>query len=118
MSAGIFLSQLTKEEWDEDRINIIGQNGNDGLHYKETDMSGEIEEMYAEERSKLTTSTDYVVKDLKSREIFGFYKYKKFLTDKTDEDMLQHLYEELLDAAVYIKTLIEQRKKEPSGRCC
>ena len=23
-------------EWDEQRIDIIGQNGNDGLHYKQT----------------------------------------------------------------------------------
>lgn len=23
------------EEWDDDRIDIIGQNGNDGLHYNE-----------------------------------------------------------------------------------
>lgn len=121
MSAGRFLNLLAKEDWDEGRIDIIGQNGNDGLHYKEIDMSGGIEEMYAEERKNLVTSTDFVVKDLKSREAFGFYKYKKFLTDKTDEDMLQHLYEELMDACVYIKTLIEQRKiseQVPHGRCC
>lgn len=27
------LKQLEKEEWGEDRINIIGQNGGDGEHY-------------------------------------------------------------------------------------
>ncbi len=32
------------------------------------------------------------------------------LSSNTDEDMLQHLYEELLDASMYIKTLILQRK--------
>lgn len=62
------------------------------------------------ERFIQPTATDMVVKDMKQREIFGFKKYNKYLTDKTDEDMLQHLYEELLDAAVYIRTLIEQRK--------
>lgn len=56
------------------------------------------------------TSTDNVIKDLRNREKFGYKKYGKFLTKKTDEDMLQHLYEELLDASLYIKTLIEQRK--------
>lgn len=55
------------------------------------------------------TSTDLVIRDMKQREIFGFKKYNKFLTEKTDEDMLQHLYEELLDGAVYIRTLIGQR---------
>ncbi len=57
-----------------------------------------------------TTSTDDVIRDLRQREKFGFKKYGKFLTKDTDEDMLQHLYEELMDAAVYIKTLINQRK--------
>lgn len=58
-----------------------------------------------------TTTTDYVIEDLKERESFGFKKYGKYLTTKTNEDMLQHLYEELLDASVYIKTLINQRNE-------
>lgn len=56
------------------------------------------------------TSTDEVIKDMRKREKLGYKKYNKFLTKETDEDMLQHLYEELLDAAVYIKTLIMQRE--------
>ncbi len=56
------------------------------------------------------TATDLVIKDLREREKMGYKKYGKFLTHKTDEDMLQHLFEELLDASLYIKTLIEQRK--------
>ena len=27
------------ENWDDKRIDVIGQNGNDGLHYKENEMS-------------------------------------------------------------------------------
>lgn len=57
------------------------------------------------------STTKDVVKDLKARETFGLQKYGKTLTVNTDEDMLQHLYEELLDGAVYIKTLINQRNK-------
>lgn len=57
-----------------------------------------------------TTSVDEVIKDMRKRERMGFKKYKKFLTKNTDEDMLQHLYEELLDGAFYIKTLIMQRE--------
>ena len=57
-----------------------------------------------------TTATDDVIKDLRTREKMGYKKYNKFLTPDTDEDMLQHLFEELLDASLYIKTLINQRK--------
>jgi hypothetical protein len=38
------------------------------------------------------------------------YKYNRFLRADCPDDMLQHLYEELLDAAVYIKTLINQQE--------
>lgn len=57
------------------------------------------------------STTKDVIKDLKKREAFGLTKYGKLLTKDTDEDMLQHLYEELLDASVYIKTLINQKRK-------
>jgi len=56
------------------------------------------------------TSWDTVIEDIRQREDFGYKKYGKYLDKNTDEDMLQHLYEELLDATVYIKTLINQRK--------
>ena len=56
------------------------------------------------------TSWDYVLEDIAKREKMGYNKYGKYLTVNTDEDMLQHLYEELLDATVYIKTLLMQRK--------
>ena len=56
------------------------------------------------------SSTKQVIKDMKERECFGIQKYGQSLNVGTKEDMLQHLYEELLDASVYIKTLIEQRK--------
>ena len=55
------------------------------------------------------TATDNAIADLRAREKLGYKKYNKFLTPDTDEDMLQHLYEELLDASLYIKTLINQR---------
>lgn len=55
------------------------------------------------------TATDDVIKDLRDREKIGFKKYSKFLTPDTDEDMLNHLYHELLDAGLYLRTLINQR---------
>lgn len=56
-----------------------------------------------------TTWTN-VIEDIVKREKMGYNKYGKYLSKHTDEDMLQHLYEELLDATVYIKTLLLQRK--------
>lgn len=50
-----------------------------------------------------------VIADLREREQFGALKYGKFLTHHSNEDMMQHLYEELLDASCYIRTIIKQR---------
>lgn len=82
-------------------------------------MSDGATEMALEERKQheelthraFETSTDLVIRDMARREGFGYHKYGKYLHVNTDEDMLVHLYEELLDGAVYIRTLIEQRKK-------
>ena len=63
-----------------------------------------------EKPKELNTSPTQVIKDLCNREMFGKAKYGKELTANTDEDMLNHLYNELLDGAVYIRTLISQRK--------
>ena len=54
---------------------------------------------------------DIVITEMRLRSETGYKKYKKYLTEDTDEDMLRHLYEELLDASVYIRTLMEQRNR-------
>ena len=64
----------------------------------------------SEEVAKQGETLKNVVSDLRKRETLGLQKYGKTLNRDTDEDMLQHLYEELLDASMYIKTLILQRK--------
>ena len=70
-------------------------------------MMGDCSDILKEDEA---TSWDYVLEDIAKREKMGYNKYGKYLTVKTDEDMLNHLYEELLDATVYIKTLLLQRK--------
>lgn len=55
-----------------------------------------------------------VIKDIKKRDKFGIKKYKISLNTTTKKDMLVEHYEELLDAIVYIKTLILQRKQNAS----
>lgn len=51
-----------------------------------------------------------VIKDMIDRNEMGAQKYGRYLRDDCPDDMLQHLYEELLDASVYIKTLMLQRE--------
>lgn len=55
------------------------------------------------------TSWDYVLEDIAKRERMGYNKYGKYLTEDTDEDMLNHAYNEALDLVVYLRTLILQR---------
>jgi len=52
--------------------------------------------------------TQMVMDDLESRSAIGFTKYGTTMdrTDLTRKQWLQHLYEELLDAAQYTKKLI------------
>lgn len=57
---------------------------------------------------------DLVIKDMKKRETLGLNRYGTTLNINTTKDMLQEHYEELLDAVVYIKTLLEQRKQNAS----
>lgn len=76
--------------------------------WSEQDARWEVD--FQEEVSPKVTSWDYVREDINNREEMGALKYNKYLTPNTSEDMLQHLYEELLDATVYIKTLLLQRE--------
>jgi len=47
--------------------------------------------------------------DMKARDTFGFKKYKTHLQPFNGRDTLYDIYEELLDAVVYIKTMIYER---------
>lgn len=55
------------------------------------------------------SATTEVIKELRKRECVGLQKYGKSLNKHTTEDMMQHLLEELLDAACYIKTEMMKR---------
>ena len=52
-----------------------------------------------------------VVADMVRRNEQGQEKYNRYLRTDCPDDMLSHLYNELLDAIVYIKTLMSQREK-------
>jgi len=51
---------------------------------------------------------DSIIEDLESRENKGLETYGTTVdrNDLTQEEWMQHLYEELLDSAVYLKKLI------------
>jgi hypothetical protein len=53
---------------------------------------------------------DYVVADIRLRNEMGRKKYGVTLKPSTNEDLLQHAYEEALDLTVYLKTEILKRK--------
>lgn len=55
---------------------------------------------------------DLVVADMKERDAMGERKYGRRLRAGDGRDSLTDLYQELLDAAVYIRKAIEERKKE------
>jgi hypothetical protein len=47
--------------------------------------------------------TEAVIEDLKSRSERGIKKYNTTLDQNNKDDYMNHLYEELLDAAQYVK---------------
>ena len=53
---------------------------------------------------------EYVKEDIDKRNEMGKAKYGVTLNATTEEDMLQHAYEEALDLVVYLKTEINKRK--------
>lgn len=52
---------------------------------------------------------NHVIMDMVARNEFGAKKYNRYLLPNDGRDSLQDLYEELLDAAVYIKKLMMER---------
>ena len=58
------------------------------------------------------TSWDYVLEDIAKRERMGYNKYGKYLTASTNEDMLNHAYNEALDLVVYLRTLLLQKETD------
>lgn len=57
-----------------------------------------------------TPTWEFVIADMWQRNQEGKEKYNRYLMPDCPDNMLQHLYEELLDAAVYTKTLLLQQQ--------
>jgi hypothetical protein len=65
-----------------------------------------------------STIISMVQNDLYNRELRGLSKYNTTVdrTDLTEIDWLQHAYEEALDMAVYLKKIIQDKKREESKK--
>jgi len=57
-------------------------------------------------KNNLPAVWDLVIKDMKERDEFGLNRYGVRLQPYNGRNSLQDLYEELLDAVVYIRQLI------------
>lgn len=79
------------------RIDIIGQNGNDGLHYEQ-----QTDPIVESVRQKLLT-----------RSTVGLAKYGTTLIrdDLSRLDWLRHAQEEAMDLANYLEVLIREAEK-------
>lgn len=53
---------------------------------------------------------DLVLEDLKARKQLGLERYGTFLQAFNNRNAMQDLYEELLDACVYIRQVLEENK--------
>jgi hypothetical protein len=57
-------------------------------------------------KNNLPHSWDLVLKDITKRDELGFKRYGTHLQPFNGRNQLQDLYEELLDAVVYLRTLL------------
>ncbi len=81
-----------QEEEAYERQKAIFQNGNDGLHY---DF----------DYKKKDAIVENLKKEFDIRSKIGIKKYNTTLEENNNDDFLQHLKEELMDACLYITKL-------------
>lgn len=72
-----------------------------------------------EKEVKVVDLTDPIIEKLKAkfdeRSLVGIDKYGTTLEQNNDDDFLNHLLEELMDASAYIMKLIDQREKNKNN---
>lgn len=72
-----------------------------------------------EKEVKVVELTDPIIEKLKAkfdeRSTVGIKKYGTTLEQNNDDDFLNHLLEELMDASAYIMKLIDQREKNKNN---
>ena len=89
----------------ETRMNVIAQNGNNGLHYEELQGYQEAQRPFVPESKD--TIVESVIDKYKKRSETGVQKYGTTM-DRNDlnlTDWFTHLQEELMDATIYLEKL-------------
>ena len=61
-------------------------------------------------RSDLPSMHDLVIADFQERKSFGLRKYGTILTAHNGRDPIKDLYEELMDALVYLRQIMAERE--------
>jgi hypothetical protein len=80
------------------------------MEQNNTDTTYDVKIKYVSESETLKS----VIKDLTDRERVGFQKYGTTVdrNDLSEQEWLQHAYEEMLDAAMYLNKIMSLRKNQ------
>lgn len=117
------------KDWSKAWEEAMKKRFNEGVEKVYTNVShgtisegflGHIDKMgTAEKPVNVENITDPIIEKLKAkfdeRSAVGIKKYGTTLEQNNDDDFLNHLLEELMDASAYIMKLIDQREKNKNN---
>ncbi len=109
------------DNWNKAWEEAMKKKFNNGVEKLYTNASyGKINKMNTPEKPvNVETITDPIIEMLKQkfdqRSAVGINKYGTTLEQNNDDDFLNHLLEELMDASAYIMKLIDQREKNKNN---
>lgn len=114
------------KDWNKAWEEAIKKRFNEGVELMYTNVSydgmgnGVLAQMKSPEKEvKVVDLTDPIIEKLKAkfdeRSAVGISKYGTTLEQNNDDDFLNHLLEELMDASAYIMKLIDQREKSKNN---
>jgi hypothetical protein len=123
------LEEEQMKDWNKAWEEAMRKRFNEGVEALYTNVShgkmsegflGYIDKMgTAEKPVNVETITDPIIEKLKAkfdeRSLVGINKYGTTLEQNNDDDFLNHLLEELMDASAYIMKLIDQREKNKNN---
>ena len=120
------LEEEQMTDWNKRFEAAMRKQFNEGVEKIYTSVShgtigdGVFAQMKAPEKEvKVVDLTDPIIEKLKAkfdeRSAVGINKYGTTLEQNNDDDFLNHLLEELMDASAYIMKLIDQREKNKNN---
>ena len=120
------LEEEQMKDWNKAWEEAMKKRFNEGVEKAYTSVShgtivdGFFGKIHAPEKEvKVVDLTDPIIEMLKQkfdqRSAVGINKYGTTLEQNNDDDFLNHLLEELMDASAYIMKLIDQREKNKNN---